>query len=186
MSDIAVIYASHYGFTEAYARWIAEELSGDLLEAKRVQSEDLRRYHTVIYGGGLYAGGVNGISLLTENFETLQGKNLFLLTVGAADVTDQENITSIRRSLARVLTPPMLDAFSIYHLRGGLQYSRMNLLHKSMMAMLRLSLLKKPESELGSDGRALLETYGQDVSFLDREAIAPLVADVRKREKRVP
>ena len=169
MSDIAVIYASHYGFTEAYARWIAEELSGDLLEAKRVQSEDLRRYHTVIYGGGLYAGGVNGISLLTENFETLQGKNLFLFTVGAADVTDQENIASIRRSL-----------------RGGLQYSRMNLLHKSMMAMLRLSLLKKPESELGSDGRALLETYGQDVSFLDREAIAPLVADVRKREKRVP
>ena len=180
MSDIAVIYASHYGFTEAYARWIAEELSGDLLEAKRVQSEDLRRYHTVIYGGGLYAGGVNGISLLTENFETLQGKNLFLFTVGAADVTDQENIASIRGSLARVLTPPMLDAFSIYHLRGGLRYSRMSMIHRTMMTMLRKVLLKKPEAELRSEDRALLETYGQDVSFLDRAAIVPLVEDIRQ------
>ena len=34
MSDIAVIYASHYGFTEAYARWLAEELAADLLAEK--------------------------------------------------------------------------------------------------------------------------------------------------------
>ena len=33
MSDIAVIYKSHYGFTEAYAHWLAEDLSADLLEA---------------------------------------------------------------------------------------------------------------------------------------------------------
>ena len=41
MSDIAVIYASHYGFTEAYARWLAQELAADLLEAGKVKSEDL-------------------------------------------------------------------------------------------------------------------------------------------------
>ena len=35
MSDIAVIYASHYGFTETYARWIAEEVAGDLLRPGR-------------------------------------------------------------------------------------------------------------------------------------------------------
>ena len=33
MSDIAVIYASHYGFTEAYARWLAEELAADAFGA---------------------------------------------------------------------------------------------------------------------------------------------------------
>lgn len=183
MSDIAVIYASHYGFTETYARWIAEEVAGDLLEARKVRPEDLDRYGTVIYGGGLYAGGVNGIGLITKQFGRLRGKRLFLFTVGAADVTDPENVASIRKSLTKVLTPPMLETISVYHLRGGLNYSRMTLLHKSMMAMLRQSLLKKPENELGSDGRALLETYGQDVSFLDRASIAPLVAEVmRPRE----
>ena len=98
-------------------------------------------------------------------------------------MAEPENVASIRKSLRKVLTPPMLEAISVYHLRGGLNYSRMTLLHKSMMAMLRQSLLKKPENELGSDGRALLETYGQDVSFLDRASIAPLVAEVmRPRE----
>ena len=82
MSDIAVIYASHYGFTEAYARWLAEELAADLLEAGKVKREDLERHGTIVYGGGLYAGGVNGISLLVKNAERIQGKRLYLFTWG--------------------------------------------------------------------------------------------------------
>ena len=76
MSDIAIIYSSHYGFTEAYAHWLAEDLSADLLEAGKVRREDLEKYGTIIYGGGLYAGGVNGTSLLVKNAELLLGKKL--------------------------------------------------------------------------------------------------------------
>ena len=67
MSDIAAIYASHYGFTEAYARWLAEDLSADLLESGKVKKADLEGHGTIVCGGGLYAGGVNGISTLVKN-----------------------------------------------------------------------------------------------------------------------
>lgn len=185
MSDIAVIYASHYGFTEAYARWLAEELAADLLEAGKVRREDLELHGTVIYGGGLYAGGVNGISLLVKNAELLRGKNLYLFTVGASDPTDPENITNIRNGLAKALPPQLLETMHICHLRGGLCYSRMSLVHRTMMAMLRKMLLKKPAEELRSEDRALLETYGQDVSFLDRAAIGPLASDIRRNERQL-
>ena len=56
----------------------------------------------------------------------------------------------------------------------------MSMVHRTMMAMLRKVLLKKPEAELRSEDRVLLETYGQDISFLDRVAIAPLVEDIRR------
>ena len=180
MSDIAVIYASHYGFTEAYARWLAEELAADLLQVGKVRREDLEKYGTVVYGGGLYAGGVNGISLLVKNAERLQGKKLYLFTVGASDPTGPENIANIRKGIDKVLPPTMLESIKIYHLRGGLRYSRMSMVHRTMMAMLRKVLLKKPEAELRSEDRALLETYGQDISFLDRTTIAPLVEDIRR------
>ena len=109
MSDIAIIYSSHYGFTEAYAHWLAEDLSADLLEAGKVRREDLEKYGTIIYGGGLYAGGVNGISLLVKNAELLLGKKLYLFTVGASDPADPENINNIWNGIAKALPPNMLE-----------------------------------------------------------------------------
>ena len=55
MSDIAIIYSSHYGFTEAYAHWLAEDLSADLLEAGKVRREDRP--------GGLLTYGIPNMKL---------------------------------------------------------------------------------------------------------------------------
>lgn len=177
----AVIYQSKYGFTETYAKWIAQDLGAELLCADRVKAADLQRYDAIVYGGGLYAGGVSGIAALTKNFEHIKGKALYLFTVGAADVTDRENTDNIRSALGRVLTPQMLSVIKLYHLRGGIRYSTMRPLHRGMMAMVVKSLRKKPQSELSLENKMMLETYGQDVDFTDRDTIAPLVADVKTR-----
>jgi len=71
--DTVVIYKSNYGFTEAYAKWLAEDLGAELLQADRVKPAYLQKYQTIIYGGGLYASGINGIELLTKNFEKKGG-----------------------------------------------------------------------------------------------------------------
>lgn len=176
---IAVIYKSHYGFTETYAKWLAEDLNADLLQVNRIKSADLQQYETIIYGGGLYAGGVNGISFITKNFGSISGKSLFLFTVGAADVTNHQNIDSIRQSLSRVLTPQMQEKIQIYHLRGGMDYSRMNFMHRIMMGMMVKMLRKKPESDLTIEDKGLLETYGQKVDFTDRSTIIPLVEAIK-------
>ena len=115
-----------------------------------------------------------------KNAELLLGKKLYLFTVGASDPADPENINNIWNGIAKALPPNMLETIRIYHMRGGLRYSKMSMVHRTMMAMLRKVLLKKPEAELRSEDRALLETYGRDVSFLDRAAIAPLVEDIRQ------
>ena len=175
----AVIYQSHYGSTETYAKWIAEDLQADLLQGDRVKAADLKQYETIVYGGGLYAGGVNGISLLTKNFESMQDKSIYLFTVGAADVTDPENTNNIRSGLEKVLSPAMQKAIHIYHLRGGMHYSKMSFLHRTMMNMMMKMVRKKPENELRAEDRMMLDTYGQDIDFTDRRTIAPMIADIR-------
>ncbi len=181
--NTAVIYKTKYGFTETYARWIAEDLGADLLVADKVKTADLQNYSIIIYGGGLYAGGVSGITTLTKNFESIKDKALYLFTVGAADVTDQKNINSIRNSLSRVLTPSMMQAIKLYHFRGGMKYSEMSLTHRAMMGMMIKMVRKKPESELRAEDRMMLDTYGQDVDFTDRRMIASLLEDIKASMK---
>ncbi len=174
-----VIYKSHYGFTERYAHWIAEELSAELVEADKIKAADLQKYDTIVYGGGLYAGGVSGLSLITKQFDGLRDKSLYLFTVGAADVTDAENITNIRASLTKVLTPHMQEKIKIFHLRGGMCYSKMSFIHKAMMGMMRKMLQKKQAYELRKDEKAILDTYGQDIDLSDRQTISELVQAIK-------
>ena len=48
---------------------------------------------------------------------------------------DPENVKQIRESLGKVLTPDMMERFRIFHLRGGINYGKLSLVHRSMMGM---------------------------------------------------
>lgn len=181
MNKTVVIFESKYGFTKRYARWLSESLSCPLFEKKAFQTEDFAKYDTVIFGGGLYAGGVSGIRLLIRNRSVLSGKQVILFTVGLADPADPDNLSHIRQSLSKVLPGEMMDSIKTFHLRGGICYSELNLLHKTMMGMLRRMLLKKAPADLGSEDRLLLDTYGKSIDFTDRRMLDPLIDHVKKK-----
>ncbi len=67
MNRIVVIHESKYGYTKRYAEWLGEALSCPVFERKTFRPRDLSRYETVIYGGGIYAGGISGIQFLRRN-----------------------------------------------------------------------------------------------------------------------
>lgn len=170
MNNIAVVYKSKYGTTKRYAEWIAEALGAVLLEASTVNSSQLVSFDAVIYGGGLYAGGISGVELVTKN----PCKTLIVFTVGTADpdTTDYAGI------LNKNFTQELLSETKVFHLRGGIDYKKLGLVNKGMMAMLKNMLLKKDKSELSDEDKALLDTYGKKVDFTDRIAIEPIVAFV--------
>ena len=175
MNNIIIIYDSKYGSTRRYALWIAEALACEAVSGKSFSPADLKHYDTIIYGGGLYAGGVNGISLLTENFDRIKDKNIILFTCGLADPSDQSNVDHIRSGLTKVLTPEMMNTIHLFHLRGAIDYSRLNLVHKAMMAMLHKTMLKKDSVSLRKEDQLMRDTYGKKVDFTDQDSIAPLV-----------
>lgn len=183
MKKIAVVYKSKYGSTKKYAQWIAKELDADLMERDKTKASELQGYESIIYGGGLYAGGVSGISLITKNFDSIKDKQLYLFTVGAADVTDQQNIDHIRDGLSHVLTAQMQKSIKTFHLRGGMDCPNMNLIHRIMMGMMIRALRKKPESERKNDDKELIESYGKKVDFTDQSAILPLIQEVKTNIK---
>lgn len=133
------------------------------------------QYDGLIHGGGLYAGGLSGISVITKNDDILMKKSVVLFSCGLADPKDPKNVEHIETGLAKVLTSEMQAHIKQFHLRGAIDYSGLNPVHKAMMAMLRRSMLAKGYDNLGDEDRLLLDTYGKKVDFLDRSSIAPLV-----------
>ena len=176
MNKIVVIFESKYGSAKSYAKWIADALSCPCFERKKFHPQELAYYDTVIYGGGLYAGGVSGIRLLTQNWQLLRQKHVVLFTCGLANPENPENVRHIRESLSKALSPEMMEKLVLFHFQGGIDYSRLSLVHKSMMAMLRKMLSKKDPQELNEESKLLLETYGQRLDFKDSRSIQPLVS----------
>lgn len=176
---ILVTYASKYGTTKRYAQWIAEDLACDLRDSREVNAELLKSYDILIHGGGLYAGGLSGIQTIVKNYDAISNKRIILFSCGLADPEDPENVAHIEAGLEKVLTPEMREKIRQFHLRGGIDYSRLGLTHKAMMAMLRTVMLKKGYDNLRSEDQMMLDTYGGTVDFTNRESLVPLLSYVR-------
>ena len=59
----------------------------------------------------------------------------------------------------------------IFHLRGGIDYSRLNFAHKMMMTMLCKAVKSKPEEEKTAEDKVMIETFGKKVDFVDYNAL---------------
>lgn len=171
-NKIVVIYKSKYGSSKKYAQWIAEEVKGDLFDASEIKVEMLKEYDTIVYGGGLYASGISGISLITKNFDIIKDKKIIVYTVGLASTDKKEVFAPI---IEKNFPKEIIDNIKFFHFRGGIDYKKLNLVHKAMMAMLKKVVSKKPEDKLTDDDKGLLATYGDKVDFTDKSAIVPLV-----------
>lgn len=167
MSNLAVIYKSKYGSTEKYAKWIAQALNATLLEASAVSPSQLASFDVVIYGGGLYAGGIDGIGLVTKN----PCKQLVVFTVGLAN----PELTDYSAILDKNFTKELLSKTKIFHLRGGIDYKKLSLIHKGMMGMMRKLTLKKDKAELTEEDKEFLSTYGSKVDYTDKNTITPII-----------
>lgn len=177
MKTVAVIYRSKYGSTKKYAQWIAKEANADLFEGSEVDVMKLKQYDTLVYGGGLYAGGIAGISTITKNYEALKNKKIIVFTVGLSSTEDKGIFNPI---LEKNFTKEMRDNITFFHLRGGIDYKNLGVIHKFMMAMLKRVVSKKNKEELTEDEKGILDTYGQVVDFTDKETIKPLFLMIKE------
>lgn len=173
MGNTVVIYESKYGSSENYAKWIAAETGADCFARREWKTQTFDEYDTVVYGGGLYAGGVAGISFLNRHKAELTEKRIAVFTCGIADPKVQKNRELIRKGLKQKLSPVLWNKIQIFHLRGALCYTKMKPVHRIMMAALR-RMIEKKENRSDEDEQ-ILATYGKMVTFIDKESIGSII-----------
>ena len=172
MNEI-IIYGSCYGTAKTYAEALSKMINVAAVSYDRVSG--LERYETIIYVGGLYAGGVRGMAKTVKKISTVKCKRFVVITVGLADPDDEKNVKNIRKAALRQIPKPLADRTEFYHLRGGIDYEKLSFKHRMMMKMLYEQVKKQPVGEQDADTRAMIETYGQKVSFVDLACLDNIV-----------
>lgn len=146
-------------------------MNADLFTAQKIEPKILNQYDVVIYGGGLYAGGIAGVKLVTQN----HCKNLIVFTVGLADPISTDYSEIINKNF----TSELLAQTKFFHLRGGIDYKKLGPIHRVMMAMMKKMIQRIPESDQG-DNKEFLDTYNSKVNFEDKESINQIITYVQR------
>ncbi len=171
MSTI-VIYKSKYGSTAAYAQWIAEELGCDAVDAKTVKADDLSGYDTIIYGGGLYAEVINGVTLITKNIDKLRDKKIAIYTTGITPMEYREYYDKL--VIEKNFKVGVPDNIKIFNFMGKMILDELSLVHRTAIKSLK-KLMQGKENPTEME-KLLVELCDKDGDFTDKKAIAELIS----------
>jgi menaquinone-dependent protoporphyrinogen IX oxidase len=171
MNTQIIIYGSRYGSARRYAERLAELTGLDVVDHK--EAKEIGGYDRIVYIGSLYAGGVTGLKQTVSKMPPQQ--ELIVATVGLADPTDATNVAHIRQSIKSQIPAHFYDESRLFHLRGAIDYTKLNLKYRLMMSLLAKKVAKLPEEQQNAETRAMLETYGKQVDFVDFSSLQPIV-----------
>src|SRR5699024_9878451 len=161
-----IIYGSHYGTTKQYAEELSKRTNIKAISFKKF-NQQINDYDNIIYLGALYAGGVLGMSKTLKKLNNISNKKILIATVGLSDPTDEVNKNNIRNNIKNQIPKEVLEKAKIFHLRGGIDYSKLNFAHKTMMKLLYNAVKNLPNEKQTAEDRAMIETYNKKVNFID-------------------
>ncbi len=177
MSNI-IIYGSYYGTTKKYAEEFSKRTNIEAVSFKDVNN--INDYDNIIYLGGLYAGGVLGMAKTLKKIDNIANKNIIIATIGLSDPTDEINKNNIRNNIKKQVPKEIFEKVKVFHLRGGIDYSKLNFAHRTMMKLLYNTVKKLPKEKQTAEDSAIIETYNKKVDFIDFSSLDKLINEILK------
>ena len=166
-----VVYKTKYGSTKNYADWIGEELNCKVTDVKEITINELKKYDTIIYGGGLYAEIINGVSIITKNIDSLKNKKIAVHTTGITplDCRDYYDKIVIEKNFKNGVP----ECVKIFNFTGKMVLDELSTVHRTALKTLKKIMSSKKEpTEME---KLLVELCDADGDFSDRSQITDLV-----------
>ena len=101
-----------------------------------------------------------------------------MVTIGLADPNDEENINNIRNNIKNQIQKEIFEKAKIFHLRGGIDYSKLNFAHKTMMKLLYNAIKNISQEKQTAENRAMIETYNKKVDFIDFSSLDKIINEI--------
>lgn len=171
-----VIYKSKYGASKAYANEIAKVLECDIKNYKDTDISELEKsYDTIIYGGGLYAEIIAGVTLITKNLEKLKNKNLIVFTTGLTPVDYRDYYDKL--VIGKNFKGDARDKIKIFNFPGKMIIDELSIPHKIAIKGLK-KIMSEKENPTEAE-KLLLELCDKSGDFTDMNAVDTLTKYVK-------
>lgn len=168
-----IIYTSQTGFTKKYAQWIAEKVSGDLLDqkdARKKSREFFDEYDAICYGGWAMAGSIVKSKWFLEKAEDLKSKRLAMFCVGGSP-SDNPDVDAY---LQNALTEEEKKYIKLFYCPGGFNYENMKA--PSRIAMKMFTSMLKNKKDATEKEKVMAEKMSSSYDISDIKYIEPIVS----------
>ena len=165
-----ILFESKYGSTKRYAQWLYEETGFDMKEVKRAAVDEALQYDIIIFGGGIYASGIAGLSFMKKNYDLLKGKRIAVFCCGASPY--EENAF---RQVAEHNMKGFKEKIPLFYCRGAWDMSTMTFRDRTLCSLLRKAVGKKDPANYEVWEKALMAAGEEACDWTDRMYIQPIV-----------
>lgn len=176
--DVLIVYRSVTGFTERYARQLAEEIGCEAIALKDVLPERLRGVHTLVYGGRLHAGAVDGLNRARQLVKEASIPAFVVFATGASPSTAE---AVIEETWKRNFSAEELSSIPHFYMPGGLKLEKLPFGDRMMIRVFSWMLKRKKdktEFEIGFES-AVRASF----DITSKTNIDPLVALLKEKYK---
>jgi menaquinone-dependent protoporphyrinogen IX oxidase len=174
--NILVVYKSLSGFTEKYAKWIAEDLQATCIELQHVRSNMIDENTIIVFGGSLHAIGINGYKHLKKIIKNCRYKELILFAVGASP----KKVGIENELIAANFKTKEEKENHLFYLRGGFDYSKLDIWNKMLMTLLKIKIKSKTANKRTGDESGMLASYEKPLDATRRENVNDIVLYIRQ------
>lgn len=192
-----VLYTSKYGAAETYAQWIAEALGCQAVSLDKFSKKELQGYDTVIYGGGVQAGGVRGLEQFTKWIKgdlklrqmakrgtiseaEAEGSGAFdrqyyIFAVGIS-LDSEENRLQLRDIN---FDKDWLRELPCFFLPGAFDPAKLEGVDKAIIKVATKMFLNKPEAQAAAEDAQVLRYFETGCDLIDRTRTTALIEAVK-------
>ena len=169
--NAVVIYKTKYGSTKTYAQWIAQELNCEAIDVKNIKIDDILEYDTIIYGGGLYAEIINGVSLITKNIDKLSGKKVIVYSTGITPLDCRDYYDKM--VIDKNFKGNTKDKIKVFNFTGKMILDELSFVHRTALKSLK-KIMSSKENPTEME-KLLVELCDADGDFCDKNQITELI-----------
>lgn len=192
-----VLYTSKYGAAETYAQWIAEALGCCAVPLDKFSKKELQGYDTVIYGGGVQAGGIRGLEQFTKwikgdlklrqmakrgtisEAEAAEigafDRQYYIFAVGIS-LDSEENRLQLRDIN---FDKNWLRELPCFFLPGAFDPAKLAGVDKAIIKVATKMFLDKPEAQAAAEDMQVLRYFETGCDLIDRTHTTALIEAVK-------
>jgi len=171
--NAVVVYSSKTGFTKKYADWIAAQLNIVSYDISEVNKRFLKKYDTIIFGGGVYAGKISDAKFLNKNISKLAQQHWLVFAVGLTPADDLANIEKLK---AENFESEDLKRIDFFYFQGGIDTNKLSRTQKLGVLALRKMVGFKKEPSV--EEKWINESLDNDADYSDKASIQALIDKV--------
>ena len=182
---------------ETYARWIAEALGCQAVSLDKFSKKELQGYDTVIYGGGVQAGGIRGLEQFTKWIKgdlklrqmakrgTISeaeaagsgafDRQYYIFAVGIS-LDSEENRLQLRDIN---FDKNWLRELPCFFLPGAFDPAKLAGVDKAIIKVATKMFLDKPEAQAAAEDMQVLRYFETGCDLIDRTRTTTLIEAVK-------